>query len=61
MSDPHAIRWTFAVVGGTVLLSIPIALILADDFIGRQVLRVIIMLPWAVSLTISRKSSGVGR
>ena len=45
--------WTFAVVGGTVLLSIPIALILADDFIGRQVLRVIIMLPWAVSLTMS--------
>ena len=45
--------WTFAVVGGTVLLSIRIALTLADDFIGRQVLRVIIMLPWAVSLTMS--------
>jgi multiple sugar transport system permease protein len=45
--------WTFAVVGGTVLLSIPIALILADDFIGRHLLRVIIMLPWAVSLTMS--------
>lgn len=45
--------WTFAVVGGTVLLSIPIALILADDFVGRRVLRVIIMLPWAVSLTMS--------
>ena len=45
--------WTFAVVGGTVLLSIPIALILADDFIGRHILRVIIMLPWAVSLTMS--------
>src|SRR6202011_3188892 len=45
--------WTFAVVAGTVLLSIPIALILADDFVGRRVLRVIIMLPWAVSLTMS--------
>lgn len=45
--------WTFAVVGGTVLLSIPIALILADDFIGRRVARIIIMLPWAVSLTMS--------
>ena len=45
--------WTFAVVGGTVLLSIPIALILADDFVGRRLLRVIIMLPWAVSLTMS--------
>jgi multiple sugar transport system permease protein len=45
--------WTFAVVCGTVLLSIPIALILHDDFAGRRVARIIIMLPWAVSLTMS--------
>ena len=45
--------WTLAVVGGTVLLSIPIALILADDFAGRRIVRIIIMLPWAVSLTMS--------
>ena len=45
--------WTIAVVGGTVLLSIPIALILNDDFAGRGLARVIIMLPWAVSLTMS--------
>jgi multiple sugar transport system permease protein len=45
--------WTVFVVGGTVLLSIPIALILNEDFIGRRLARVIIMLPWAVSLTMS--------
>ncbi|WP_395682226.1 carbohydrate ABC transporter permease [Inquilinus sp.] len=45
--------WTVFVVGGTVLLSIPIALALNQDFVGRHVARVIIMLPWAVSLTMS--------
>ena len=45
--------WTVAVVGGTVLLSIPVAMILNDDFAGRGLARVIVMLPWAVSLTMS--------
>ena len=45
--------WTLAVVGGTVLLSVPIAMILNDDFYGRGIARIIIMLPWAVSLTMS--------
>jgi multiple sugar transport system permease protein len=45
--------WTVTVVGGTVLLSVPIAMILNDDFYGRGVARIIIMLPWAVSLTMS--------
>ncbi|MFO1349645.1 MAG: sugar ABC transporter permease [Gammaproteobacteria bacterium] len=45
--------WTLGVVGGTLLLSIPIALILNDDFIGRGLMRVIIMLPWSVSLTMT--------
>jgi multiple sugar transport system permease protein len=45
--------WTFAVVGGTALLSLPIALILSEDFVGRHIARIIIMLPWAVSLTMS--------
>lgn len=44
--------WTVGVVGGTVLLSIPVALILNEKFFGRQLARVIIMLPWAVSLTM---------
>src|SRR5262245_56799495 len=37
--------WTVFVVGGTVILSVPIALILNEDFIGRRLARVIIMLP----------------
>jgi multiple sugar transport system permease protein len=45
--------WTLSVVGGTVLLSVPIAMILNDDFYGRGIARIIIMLPWAVSLTMS--------
>ena len=45
--------WTVAVVGGTVLLSVPVALILNEDFAGRGLARVIVMLPWAVSLTMS--------
>ena len=45
--------WTFSVVGGTVLLSIPIAMILNEDFHGRSVARTIILLPWAVSLAMT--------
>jgi multiple sugar transport system permease protein len=45
--------WTSSVVGGTVILSMPIALILNENFGGRRIARVIIMLPWAVSLTMS--------
>ncbi|GEM46580.1 carbohydrate ABC transporter permease [Deinococcus cellulosilyticus] len=44
--------WTLGVVGGTVLLSFPIAMILNEDFHGQAVARTIILLPWAVSLTI---------
>ncbi|MCB2012204.1 MAG: sugar ABC transporter permease, partial [Geminicoccaceae bacterium] len=39
--------------GGTLLVSVPIALILNDDFYGRGLMRVIVMLPWAVSLTMT--------
>lgn len=45
--------WTVAVVGFTLLISMPVALILNDDFYGRGLARVIIMLPWAVSLTMT--------
>ena len=45
--------WTVAVVIGALALSVPIALILNDDFIGRGVARIIIMLPWAISLTMT--------
>jgi multiple sugar transport system permease protein len=60
MADPlflpclwRTLVWTLTVVGGTVLLSVPIAMILNDDFHGRGIARIIIMLPWAVSLTMS--------
>ncbi|GGJ54113.1 carbohydrate ABC transporter permease [Deinococcus roseus] len=44
--------WTLGVVGGTVFLSFPIALILNEEFYGQALARTIILLPWAVSLTI---------
>lgn len=49
----RTIIWTVTVVVGTLVLSVPIAIILNDDFYGRGLLRVIIMLPWAVSLTMT--------
>ncbi|MBP0581914.1 sugar ABC transporter permease [Labrys sp. LIt4] len=45
--------WTVGVVAGTLIVSVPIALILNDDFYGRSLARVIIMLPWAVSLAMT--------
>ena len=45
--------WTAAVVLGTLIVSTPIALILNEDFYGRSVARVLIMLPWAISLTMT--------
>jgi len=49
----RTLLWTVSVVGGTVVLSMPIALILNENFGGRRIARIIIMLPWAVSLTMS--------
>jgi multiple sugar transport system permease protein len=48
----RTVIWTVGVVLGTLVLSVPIALILNDDFYGRSLARVIIMLPWAVSLAM---------
>ncbi len=45
--------WTACVVGGTVLVSLPVALVLRRDFIGRGVARTIIMLPWSISLSMA--------
>ncbi|MER9653978.1 sugar ABC transporter permease [Mesorhizobium sp. M0152] len=45
--------WTVLVVGGAMLLSVPVAVILNTDFYGRGIARVVIMLPWAVSLTMT--------
>ncbi|WP_216851180.1 carbohydrate ABC transporter permease [Acidisphaera sp. L21] len=46
-------EWTVGVVGGTIAVSIPVALVLRQDFYGRGVARTIIMLPWAVSLPMA--------
>ena len=45
--------WTVLVVAGTILISLPVALILNDDFTGRGLARVIVMLPWAISLAMT--------
>lgn len=45
--------WTFGVVGGTIAVSLPAALILRREFYGRGIARTIIMLPWAVSLAMA--------
>ncbi|MET3925462.1 sugar ABC transporter permease [Devosia sp. 2618] len=49
----RTVIWTVGIVAGTILISIPVALILNQDFYGRGIARVIIMLPWAVSLTMT--------
>lgn len=45
--------WTAAVVGGTVLISVPVALVLQQEFYGRGIARTIVMLPWALSLAMA--------
>ncbi|WNC93252.1 sugar ABC transporter permease [Paraburkholderia sp. FT54] len=49
----RTVVWTVCVVGGTVLISVPVALVLNQDFYGRGVARTIVMLPWSVSLTMT--------
>ncbi|MEO6013702.1 MAG: sugar ABC transporter permease [Devosia sp.] len=44
--------WTGGVVGGTLLLSLPVALLMHQRFYGRGLARVLIMLPWAISLAM---------
>jgi multiple sugar transport system permease protein len=45
--------WTAIVVGGTVLISVPVALVLQQEFYGRGIARTIVMLPWALSLAMA--------
>ena len=51
----NTLIWTFFVVVGTVLISVPVALVLNQDFYGRGIARTIVMLPWSVSLTMTAK------
>lgn len=49
----NTLIWTASVVLGTILISLPVAMILNEDFIGRGLARAIVMLPWAISLTMT--------
>lgn len=49
----RTLEWTVCVVGGTVLVSLPVALVLNKDFFGRGLARTLIMLPWSVSLSMA--------
>jgi len=52
-SFQRTIVWTVCITLATVVLSIPTALILSQDFAGRTLARVIILLPWAISATMT--------
>ena len=45
--------WVVAVVGGTLLVSLPTALVLSRRFPGRSLARFIVLLPWSVSLSMT--------
>jgi multiple sugar transport system permease protein len=49
----RTLEWTVGVVGGTILISVPVALVLQQDFWGRGLARTIVMLPWSVSLSMA--------
>lgn len=48
----RTVIWTVGVVGGTLLIALPISLALNEDFYGRGLARVLVMLPWAISLAM---------
>ena len=48
----RTLLWTGAILAGTLLISGGAALMLNQDYHGRGVTRVIVMLPWSVSLSL---------
>jgi multiple sugar transport system permease protein len=48
----RTVIWTVGVVGGTFLIALPVSLALNEEFHGRAIARVLIMLPWAISLSM---------
>lgn len=50
---PRTLGWTIGVVSLTILCSLPIALLLQEQFKGRKFARTLVLLPWAVPLPIS--------
>jgi multiple sugar transport system permease protein len=49
----RTLTWTVGVVGGTIVASLPVALVLRRDFLGRGLARTLIMLPWPISLAMA--------
>jgi multiple sugar transport system permease protein len=49
----RTVEWTVAVVGGTVLISTGVALVLQQEFWGRGLARTLVLLPWAISLSMA--------
>jgi len=48
----RTVLWTGGIVGGTFVLAIPVSLALNEEFYGRGLARVLVMLPWAISLAM---------
>lgn len=49
----RTLEWTVGVVGGTIAVLLPVGLVLNLRFLGRTLARSLIMVPWAVSLTMT--------
>jgi len=50
---PQTLIWTAVVVGGTMVISMFVALALNEQLPGRRLMRAIVLLPWATSLVIT--------
>jgi multiple sugar transport system permease protein len=49
----NTVIWTVAIVGITIVLSLGIASLLNEEFVGRRLVRAALIVPWAVSLLIT--------
>jgi multiple sugar transport system permease protein len=49
----RTLGWTAGVVGGTVLVALPVSLVLNRPFIGRGLARTLVLLPWSISLSMA--------
>ncbi len=49
----NTVVWTVAIVGITIVLSLGIANLLNEKFVGRRLARAALIIPWAVSLLIT--------
>ena len=52
----RTVVWTVCLTFGTILISIPVAFILNQDFAGRGLARLIVLLPWAVHHRYDRQA-----